>query len=196
MDADAYRDHLAGLLPLGLPWPREPDTTLGALLAAWADSLARVDARALELLAEANPSTTAALLADWEAAYGLPDACIGEAAQTTSARRAALLARILARGGQRPADYVAIAAALGMAATVVEYRPHSVESTVTLPLLDAAWAYAWDLHLAAGVTVQALPVDGTVAEPLASWLVADALLCLLRRAKPAHTHVTLTQEAT
>lgn len=173
MDADAYHDQLSALLPPGLPWPRAPETRLQRLLAAWADTLVRIDARGDALLEEADPRTAAELLDEWEHAYGLPDRCYDDIT-STPARRAALLARILDRGGQRPADYLAIAAALGVQAELHEFRPHTVESDVNVPLWDITWAYAWEVRIPDGA-------PGTFA-------------CLLRRRKPAHTTLIVTVE--
>lgn len=190
--ADDYRRQLSALLPRGLAWPRDPQSALQLLLGAIAQELARVDQAQAALLEEADPRSTLALLGEWEAAYGLPDVCLDASGDTVGQRRAALLDRILDLGGQRPADYLAMAAALGVSATLTEYRPMTVADSVIAPLCGPDWAYSWKLQCALAVTPIPHTVAGTVAEPLASWTGLPALECLLRRRKPAHTTLLIS----
>lgn len=184
--ADDYRRQLASLLPRGLPWPRSADSVLQRLLAGWADELARVDLRGDALVAEADPRTTLELLEDWERAYGLPDACT-ELGESWSARRARLVAKIVATGGQSPAYYIAVAAELGYTVTIEEFRPWTVDSAVDAPISGTDWAYAW-LVRAPAETVTWWTCDSGCDEPLASW--GNTLLeCVISRLKPAHTIV-------
>lgn len=75
MLADAYLDQLLALLPPGAALVREPGSPLVRVLGVTAAELARVDARAEQLLLEADPQETAEMLSDWERALGLPDIC-------------------------------------------------------------------------------------------------------------------------
>lgn len=193
LSADAYAAQLAALLPRGLAWPREPGSTLAGVLGAWAEEFARLDARGWTALEEADPRATVEMLTDWERAYGLPDPCLASDTQTVATRRAALLARILDRGGQRPADMIALAAVLGITATVHEFRPWTVADPIDRPIAGVPWAYAWELVAETGFAVTAWTVGSTVAEPLAVWSGSEALRCLLRRAKPAHTTLMITE---
>jgi len=194
MDAAAYQDALLSLLPQGLPWPRETATVLGQWLGSWADTLARVDTRAADLLDECDPRTTVQRLADWERAYGLPDPCLG-ALGDDALRRAALLVRVTGQGGQSPAYYLALAAALGFSASITEFDViHDVTQPVTAALTGTAWAYRWTLHLDVTVPVQHWRVDGRVDTALGSWVGNAALECLLRRLKPAHTLLVISYQ--
>lgn len=83
------------LLPRGLAWDPE-DPLRRALVAAQCTELSRVDVRADELLRELNPHTTFALINDWETELGLPEC---GAPDTLEARRAAVLAKLLAQAG-------------------------------------------------------------------------------------------------
>jgi len=74
-DASAYAESIAALLPQGDAWPREPGTELAKLRHWMGTELAKVDARAANLLREADPRETLELLDEWEAEYGLPDEC-------------------------------------------------------------------------------------------------------------------------
>jgi|GEM_PF-2742733 len=76
LTADDYLALCQNLLPSGPAWPRESDAFVTRLLDAWAQELARIDARVDALIEEADPRTTSELLDDWEREYGLPDECL------------------------------------------------------------------------------------------------------------------------
>ena len=185
MTADDYLAQLQALLPQGPAWPRDAGATLTKLLHAMADELARVDGRAAQLIEEADPRTTAELLADWERVAGLPDSCV-TAAQTTAQRRAALHARLTTLGGQNVSYFIALAASLGYTVTITEFRLHTVEDDVEYPLYGHPWQFAWQINAPLN-TVGTLSVTDTVADPLA-WWGNELLECVIRRLKPAHTH--------
>lgn len=184
-----YLRQLQALLPPGPAWPKDDDATLTRLLGALAAELARVDGRAQQLVEEADPRTVAELFADWERVAGLPDACAqafgGD--QTMAQRRAALVGRLTTLGGQSPAYFIGLAATLGYAITITEFRAHCVNDDVECPLYDTAWNFAWQVNAALN-TVTAITVDSTVEDPLAAW--GNALLeCVIKRLKPAQTTV-------
>lgn len=189
LTATDYLAQLQALLPQGPAWPRDADAELTRLLTAWADELARVDGRTLDLVEEADPRTTAELLADWERVVGLPDPCVAAlaATQTTAQRRAALVGKLTTIGGQSAAYYIALAASLGYAITVTEFTLHDVEDDVEHALTAAPWQFAWQVN-AAQDTVGVLAVTDTVEDPLA-WWGNELLECVISRLKPAHTHV-------
>lgn len=187
-DAD-YLQQLQGLLPPGPAWPKDADSVITRLLHGLAAELARVDGRAQQLVEEADPRTTAELLADWERVSGLPDTCavaLG-GAQTTAQRRAALLTRLTTVGGQSASYFIGLAAALGYAITVTEFREHTVEDDVEHPLYGPAWNFAWQVNAALD-TVNEITVNDTVEDPLAT-CGNELLECVIERLAPAHTLV-------
>lgn len=184
-----YLRQLQALLPPGPAWPKDDDALLTRLISAIAAELARVDGRAQQLLEEADPRTVAELFADWERVAGLPDACAqafgGD--QTVAQRRVALVGRLTTMGGQSPAYFIGLAATLGYAITITEFRAHCVNDDVECPLYDAAWNFAWQVNAALN-TVTDITVDSTVEDPIAAW--GNALLeCVVKRLKPAQTTV-------
>ncbi len=188
MPAESYRDQLQALLPPGRAWPRAPESTLGRLLLAFAEALARLDARVDALLDEADPRTTLELLPDWERVAGLPDACAGPP-ETLQGRRAALVARLTAQGGQTPAFYVALAAALGFEVTITEFRPFRAgQSSAGEPVLDEDWAYAWQVNAPATTVTEFRAGLSGAGEPLRVW-GNQPLECAIARAAPVHTTV-------
>ena len=186
LTTDHYLQQLQALLPQGPAWSREADAVLTKLLTAFAEEFARVDTRIDALLDEADPRTTNELLADLERVAGLPDLCTG-IPETIALRRELLVAKLTNVGGQSKAFYIALAAKLGYAITITEFKRFRVTSRVNDPLNDADWAYAWRVNSAQD-TVRKFTVAGRVNEPLATW-GNTALECVITRLKPAHTIV-------
>lgn len=186
MDAHAYARQLQQLLPRGAVWWLESSTTLSKFLLGLSDELARVDGRGVTLIDEWDPRTTFELLGDWERVYGLPDPCVGTDPSIVQ-RRASLVAKVIGIGGQTPAYFIAVAAALGFSITITEFSPHTVDDDVEAPIVGDDWAYAW-LVTAPLNTVGELTVEETVDDPL-SWWTNLVLECVLQALKPAHTQI-------
>jgi uncharacterized protein YmfQ (DUF2313 family)/photosystem II stability/assembly factor-like uncharacterized protein len=83
------------LLPRGPAWDPE-DPVRRRLVASQMTELSRVDVRADELARELDPHTTFSLIEDWLTELGLPECAPLE---TLEAKRAAVLAKLLAEGG-------------------------------------------------------------------------------------------------
>lgn len=183
-----YRGQLAALLPTGLAWPAAPDSTLQRLLAGWAESFARIDARAQELVAESDPRAALALLPDWARVAGVPDACVDDA-PTNDALRAQLLRRLTQINSATPAYFIELAAAFGFVITITEYTPTTVEDDVDADILEDPWAHAWQVNAALNGDVVPINVEDDVEALLETWNNNDALECLMERSKPAHTTI-------
>ena len=174
-DAAAYATQLGQLLPPGRALPRDPSSQMGALLLAFGDEFARLDARCDDLIEEIDPRTTEELLPDWEQMVGLPDPAI-PAPVTIDDRRSALIAKLLSRGDPRPAAFIAIAAAYGVGASIRTHVPFAGDvGAGDDPVYEAVDRFWWEMIL----TVP----EGT-AEPMV------ALEHFIRRAAPDHTYVT------
>ena len=189
LTATDYRDQLQALTPFGPAWPRDEGAALTALLDGLSQELARVDARALNLVDESDPRLTYEMLTDWERAAGLPDACwILWNGSTTASRRAALVQRLTSVGGQSRAYFIAQAAALGYAgATITEFTPVACGSVCTAPLntASAGWPWAWRITLPL-LTVTVMRCADSCADAIRTW-GDDVVECVLQRLRPAHT---------
>lgn len=186
--ADDYLAQLLALLPQGSIWTRDPTSNMGRTLRALAAGLARVDARGDRLVEEADPRTTLELLSDWERVAGLPDPCLGSA-PTIQQRRASLVAKLTGLGGQSPAYFQAVAAALGFTVSIVEFRQFRVnKSRVGDRLYGPDWRFTWRV-VAPLNTIHYFRVgQSAVGEPLRVW-GNDVLECVIRDLAPAHTIV-------
>ena len=187
---------LAGLQSLpaegwGLPPQDDPASNFARLLAAPAAETARAEARAEQLLVEADPRATTDLLAEWERLLGLPDPCApnltAAGGATVAQRRARVVQRLTGRPRARPADYVALAASLGVAITITEFRHHTCELSCEAPLYDPAWDFAWQATAPATLVIDATCEDG--AETPLRIFGDPSLECFIRRAAPPHTIV-------
>lgn len=172
---DHYKQQLLALLPTGLAWPRiGDDNNFTALLDAEAEELARVDARAHELIEEAFPNTTIELLPDWERVAALPDVCTGELG-TLQQRHNALMGVLTTKRRLSRQFYIDMAARIGFDITITE-----------LP------NYTWQINAALDVNAVYFRVDqSTIGDALVSSL-NNLLECVMNKLKPAHTIVTFT----
>ncbi|CAL4866741.1 hypothetical protein MMA231_00985 [Asticcacaulis sp. MM231] len=175
MNALEYLDQAVKLLPQGKVWQVTPDTIMGKLLLAFSDGMARVDARMMALLEEADPRTAADTIAAWETLVGLPDACTGELTDLDD-RRAAVWQKYTDRGGQSPEHFKAVASGLGYDVDIIQYEVFSCESRCGDFVRDSGWAFAW--------TVVVKPVDEDTPELGAT---IPGLECIISRSAPSHT---------
>ena len=178
---------VSDLLPRGPAWPRDDDAPLQALARAIARRLAAFQAQVVELAdRESFPPAATAMLADWERAYGLPDACSMPDPDGLR-RRADLLARIAARGGQSRAYFIAVAASLGFTVTITEFRPWRTDvNSCEDPIRGEDWIFVWEVT-APAITIREWAVDVSSCEdPLRAWDTGP-LECVLRRLAPART---------
>lgn len=160
---------------------------LGAELVAEGNALDHAQWLADQLLLEADPRTTAAMLADWERVYGLPDPCVVAAGivQGTAERRAALVARVTMQGGQSAAYFIALAAALGYTVTITEGHPHTTEHDTEDPVTDEQYRFVWYVNSALNTLIELTTEDNT---EMATAVWNNKLLeCVISRFKPAHT---------
>jgi uncharacterized protein YmfQ (DUF2313 family) len=193
LTADDYRQQLFALLPPGIVWKVDLGSTVQRLLAGQALEFARIDERAGALLVEADPRQALYTFEDWEASYGLPSAC-APAGQSMADRRAALIGRIVGRGGMTAQDYLDLAEGLGYAGTqVLEFREATVEvdtptghtgAVIGDDINGVDWDLTWRVLLPTGVVRESIIEQAVIGDPLRSW--GDELIeCSLRHAAPS-----------
>lgn len=183
-----YLAALQALLPRGRVWPRDPSTVQASVLTGLTPTYERQNARANQLLVDAFPVSTIELLPEWEESLGLPDPC-ARASPTIAARRAQVVARLEAQGGQSAAYFIALALSLGYVITITEFSPARVGiARAGQPLNGVDWAHAWQVNAALHTVVRAQVGVSQAGEPLAYWNNA-VLECELRAVMPAHTVV-------
>jgi uncharacterized protein YmfQ (DUF2313 family) len=179
----------ADLLKLLLP-PASIDPNggaIGAELRAEGNALDLAWGAADQLLAEIDPRTTSALLADWERVYGLPEAAVTALGivKSIQERRAALVAKVIMQGGQSRAFFIALALSLGYVITITECAPHSTEHDTEHPIYNEEYRFVWFVNSALA-TVRELTTEDDTEMATAVW--SNALLeAVIKRYKPAHT---------
>lgn len=182
-----FQAALTSLFPRGPAWNRTLQGLMPALRGALADAFAALHARILVFTEQESwPPTSVELLPDWEAEYGLPDPCT-PASPTLEQRQAALAAREAAQGGQSPAYFMGVAAALGFTVMIVEYAPAECGvTTCGQPMNGSDWVYAWQVNAPSVTVTYAAAGHSVCGDPLSSFGNA-VLQCVLNRIKPAHT---------
>lgn len=193
----AYLEMFLGLLPPGQAWTRERYSVLARLLGVFASEFDRVDGRAAALIDESDPRATREMLSDWEVVAGLPDACSGLAGTATE-RRAALTLKITGIGGQSRAYFQAIADRLGYDVQIREYRPFicGLSRCAADPLNGGHEVrHTWTVTVYGPRVTRFRVGQSRCAEKLLSIVAAQDLECVLRRLKPAHTHLVFAYDA-
>lgn len=176
---DDFQQAALNLLPRGPAWPRDLDGILAKAMGAIGDLFARFHADASNIVDnELYPPTTAALLAEWETTYGLPDPCTPQP-QTTEQRIAALMAKITDQGSLSCQKFIDLAAAIGFQITIFEYRLTTCLGTCIDPVVGSDWRYVWQVN-APATTVGILSCIGDCVSPL-RWWGNDNLECVIKR---------------
>lgn len=151
MTAADYTGMLRALLPPGAAWNMEAGDTRLDMLAALAEEFARLDARADELLIEADPRTSTELLPEWEAFLGLT------ASGTVAERQGAVVALLIAQREQTAAFYIELAAAMGIPITITkDWVAFRVGASGAGNLVGGGeWEFIWTVHAPAATSVEA-----------------------------------------
>ncbi len=184
MLAPDYQAQLQQLLPPGSAWTRGPLSWMTQLLGGLAPTYANVEARALNLLDEADPRTTLELLPDWERVAGLPDPCAG-ADQAIELRRQLLVAKLTQVGGQSAAYFEEQAFNVGYVVTISNFTVSDCEGTCEDPVREESWLFAFEVDGPA-TTDFVSTCEDTCEDPLDE-VTNEVLECLINRLKPAHT---------
>ncbi|MGX9570795.1 YmfQ family protein [Pseudomonas sp. CFBP 5748] len=120
--AEQYQAQLRSLLPSGPAWDPERVPELDEVLEGIAQELARLDARAADLLHEMDPAGVSELVPDWERVMNLPDPCLG-LNPAFEDRRLAVRRRLVEVGGQSRSYFIDIAISQGYPeAAITEHR--------------------------------------------------------------------------
>ncbi|HII0646831.1 TPA: YmfQ family protein [Salmonella enterica subsp. enterica serovar Yopougon] len=111
MGMTTYQRVFLQLLPTGLAWNKDSDSTLAKLSGALADSPERDAGSIASVLTERFPDQSTVLLEDWEKWLGLPDCT--SAGQTVEERRTAAAEKYRMVGSLNRQFYIDLAARYG-----------------------------------------------------------------------------------
>lgn len=185
-----YKLQLWELIPRGLAWTRKKDSNTDKVLAGEAEELARIDARAINLvLNEFYAQSTRELLAEWELEYGLPDKCRALGA-TYEERIQDLLQKIRTIGGQSKEYYITLMRGLGIEITIDEYDVFRAGRNVCGDrLYSKDWLYVWKVNCMSD-RQYVFRTDKNVCGDRLRWWKSNAIVeCIINQLKPAHTYV-------
>ena len=207
-----YQQMFLRLTPPGLAWTKRLSSNWAKLWLAEAQGLARVEGEAYRLIAEANPLTTWEALEDWERVAGLPDEC-GALGDSIEVRRADLIAKLRAGGGQTKAFFEGILRLYGFDVEIEEFGPFLADQsgaedrvyecaagTMTDPETGEVWqdyyngwSYVWGVNFKL-IWEWWFQAQANLAEDrLRDW-EAPNIYCRLEKLKPAHTMIMWTYE--
>lgn len=188
-DAADYTNQLHQLMPAGLAWSRVRGSVMDRLLQGMAEEPARIEARAIYLaLEEFYAQSTRELLPEWEKEYGLPDECT-TLGVTYEERIENLLRKIRTVGGQSIAYFIGVAAALGIAVTIDEFRPFRVgRNRVGDRLYNREWLFVFRVNAPGTKMYRFRAGRNAVGDRLRYWRRNEILECIINKLKPAHTY--------
>lgn len=183
-----YAKALMALLPRGVAWNRDSNSTLSKLVNGLAEIYGYVDDRAADLLeVETDPRLTTEMLEDWERNWGLPDICF-TADQTEAERRSTLVAKMTLEGAQSRAFYEQIAISLGeMNIDIREYAPYmcGVSRVGDTRGIDDSVDFRWRLGRKETRFYWRVSIDN----------VLSGAECILNRLRPSHTQLVVRYDS-
>lgn len=188
--SDAYTQQLMALLPRGQAWPRQAGTLLHRLLSAIGIEFARIDARADDIVNEADARTTLEMMQDWERVLGLPDECTGPA-DTLQDRRNRVVQKLTTIGGQSKAFFIELAAALGYDIEITEFRPFICGLSHCGENLNGGHdcRFNWRVTVPGPRATRFRTGSSQCGEKLLTIAHAEDLECVMSRLKPAHSNL-------
>lgn len=193
--ADQYRQQLRGLLPAGPAWDPELVPEIDLVLTGVSLEFSRLDARAVDLLNEMDPSGVSELVPDWEAVMGLPDACLGPNPAFED-RRLAVRRRLVEVGGQSRAYFLEIAVSQGYPnPTITEHRAPRMGRSRFGAAHFGTWhaQFMWTLNTG-GRQRQGRRFGVSYWGERFGANPGNAIECLIRRPAPAHTVVHINYD--
>ena len=194
---DAYLAQLQLLLPPGQAWPRDAEALLTRILRGIARSLAEAESRAEKLLAECDPRTTFDLLPDWEEWAGLPDPCMAASVATLSERRRVLWQHLTRRRGLMLAMFKRLAELLGYQVEILPHgRPFICGHSRCGQLLGGGHEerLVWRVIIKGHRYRDFVCGSSRCGQKLGEIARADDIVCVLRKANPAHLELVIGYE--
>jgi uncharacterized protein YmfQ (DUF2313 family) len=195
-----YAQALAHLLPTGFAWPRHPDSVMMRWVAGVADSFAEFERFALQTYQQWLPHRTCSRNAEWEAALGLPDPCIGYVDDPVLAQ-ALMLARLrgfdFAYPDSSPAatgNIEAMCAALGYTVQAWYDSEFRVDRDGVCDRLGSKGVL--NVSMAGMCEQMAVDDDGVDHRLVECSKLPETLMCLLQRLVPARFELNLIMDNT
>jgi uncharacterized protein YmfQ (DUF2313 family) len=190
-----YEAQLRSLMPSGPAWDPEHVPELKKVLEGISQELSRLDARAVDLQNEMDPTGVSELVPDWERVMNLPDPCLGTAPLFDD-RRLAVRRRLLAVGSQTIGYFVEIARRQGYPhATVTEFEAPRMGRSRFGNARFGSWQaqFMWRLNTGGRQFIGRRFGASYWGEHF-GMNPGSALECLIHRNKPAHTRAYINYD--
>jgi uncharacterized protein YmfQ (DUF2313 family) len=177
---------LLSLMPPGWANPRDPASDMANVSRALATGVETVEALAESLFMEIDPRSADLLLDSFERVLG-PDPCGRWELVTAKAdRRLIAYQRWVSKGGSSAAYFIALAAALGVTATIDTDTTTCAGAECGSETIESPEQYVWRINLPATQEVEAETGELETGD-LLGWLIPSLVECVIRRYAPAHT---------
>jgi len=188
---EAIHNEILSLLPLGWVWPRGKETLLATILKPIAQGMADLERLAEQCFQETDPRTAKECITDFERVLG-PDPCQPNTESLPLSKRQQIAhMRWTARGGASVEYFRRIAELYGVTITVKEFTTSQAGwLRAGDELINSPCQYLWEVTIPA--LIEGIPFragESVAGDRLWSFVISD-LECVLRRLKPAHTHIT------
>jgi len=193
--AEQYQEQLRSLMPAGPAWDPEQVPEIQQVLLGISQELARIDARAVDLINEVDPVTVSELVPDWERVMNLPDPCLGPNPLFED-RRLAVRRRLLAVGDQSIGYFLDIARSQGYPnASVTELQAPRMGRARFGEAHFGTWQarFMWTLNTG-GRLLMGRRFSASYWGERFGANPGSALECLIHRNAPAHTLVHINYD--
>lgn len=183
---EKYVEAAKDLMPQGQAWPRENGTWIERFLRGCMEEFVRIHEAAEGMLDEADPSTAVRSLSDWERVVKIPDE-IQDVQPEVGARRADIIRKFSARGGQSAAYFKDLARLFGYEVDVTEYKKFRCGVG---RCGDRIWGlnstFYWKVIAPAVIPIYFRSGSSSVGDALRTYR-NEIFEAAIRRAAPAHT---------
>lgn len=186
-----YTNGFLNLLPQGYAWNKEPGSNMYNAVQALMNTYVRTDISAINLLADAFPSTAVFLLPEWEYTLGLPDHCVIAGTQTISERQRFVVAKLANTISTSVSGIIQFCSNLGYTVTITEIAPLRADVSIiddTTSIVSDT-SNVWYVN-APATTANIFDVNSSANDYLATY-GTNILQCELDTIKPAQSYVVV-----
>lgn len=188
-DVSTVLAELLALTPPGAALPHDNESAWSKFLQPTADAVSTLEAALEELLVEIDPAAATVLLPDYERVLG-PDPYGRDQQPLTIAQQQALAySRWTTKYGVRPADFIALAATLGIAITITEYRFSQIGDAIGDFLTEPPTQFIWVVNMPSATEFWATAGGSGIGNYLSYFQPNDMIEALFEGRAPAHTDV-------
>ncbi len=171
-------------------YSRSPDAMWGKQLAPAAAEASLIEQMGEVLHREIDPRQSIYLLPEWQAEFGADPYGVDTSSMITPQLQAYLYQRLINRGGQSRAFYIALAASLGVPISITEFIVTRYEAAVydTADYVEPPAQFQWIVTLPATQITTGV-YDDLQYDEASETIAQSPIASILTALAPAHTQV-------